>query len=204
LAVAFPLRLTPGPGQGLVHILDADGRIAHSAEVESTIQTGLMAARNLAPATDAGFWTAPMNENWIRRYDSAGTRQRHLNIARSWLKPWSETSSSDPYTTRPLPRVVGIAELSENALLVIGYVADPAWQPRNREEVVSASENLNALYDTVIEVVDASTGDILVTRRHADALRLVQSSRDLIFAARETDEGDIKAAIFRVVLIGCS
>src|SRR5688572_13317025 len=198
-----PLRRQPGErNSGLVHVLNADGRISQSLEPDSARRWSADEVRLITRRSGGGFWLSPVNDNALRRYGTAGALEAEIRIRRTWLQPWSDDDPEyfEPYMRQPRPRVVDMTEFAPDRMLVLGRVADAQWKASDREPVVLPDENLDVLHDTIVDVINVSTGSAVATLRHPAYLRLVRGSQDLVFAAVETPEGDIKAVVHRVVL----
>jgi hypothetical protein len=198
LVVSYRLRQS-GNVSALVHILDRSGRIAKSVEFDSTATQSPDFARQVAGSSDGGFWVAPVNDNWLRKYTSNGILARQLRVRRAWMIPSRGVPFGlQPYLERPRPRLYSMRETGSRRLLTLGHVADAEWRAADREPVVNANENINSLYDSVIDVIDSNSGEVLATARHPQYLRIVENSDDLVAAAQETTEGDVKAVLYRI------
>lgn len=84
---------------------------------------------------------------------------------------------------------------------MVTRVADENWQPR-RETPVRPTDPQNHVYDTILSLVDAQTGDVLVSRRSPDRLMAVHNSSNLFASSREVVSGDIHVVIWRVRIAG--
>ncbi len=132
-----------------------------------------MAPRLLAPASEGGFWLGRMD-----RYDFE-LRQADGPVARRVTRaaPWMEGADGPiglPTTIRPNPRIVALQDDGER-LWVWGFVAAPGWaptatsaEPLGGSGLPSATE-LTQLFDTIVEVLDRGTGELVASTRLAGA-----------------------------------
>lgn len=111
--------------------------------------------------------------------------------------PWfgRPTVQSSPSTIRSI--VMGMAE-TEGVLWTSTFVPkDPGR--RNRDERITNALS-NDMYDTVIEAIDVSTGDLLATRRISGAMRgFFENS--LVVSSTEDDQGVPYLHIWNVALV---
>lgn len=196
--IAYPL--WQRGSYGLAHLIDGDGRVTYTIETAANRGAPMDDYRHLAPSWDGGFWVAPMNDNWLHKYSPSGELELALRVDRPWLVPWRGTVVGEGALVRPRPRVTGIREYAPGRLLVTAFVADSGWVRREREDPLTASDDRNAMYDTIIEIVDAGTGKILASLRDPLALRLLRASNDMLFAAVESEDGDIHAVVYRALV----
>lgn len=89
-----------------------------------------------------------------------------------------------PTRVKPAPRMVGVLEISPDVLLFLLHVADSDWK-----RVASApldKLDFDVLFDTVIDIVDAKTGELYTSTRYDRRLLFVRGSRYLWMYAADT------------------
>jgi hypothetical protein len=94
--------------------------------------------------------------------------------------------------------VHGISQLGEARLLLATLVADERWSPIANLGADISRLDTAALYDTVLEVIDVSTGIVVGETRVDVPLQMVRGGNDLVSAVRETGSGDHRVVVWRV------
>jgi hypothetical protein len=132
-----------------------------------------VAPRLLAPASEGGFWLGRMDrfDFELRRAD--GSVARRVTRAAPWMEG-ADGPIGLPTTIRPNPRIVALQDDGEH-LWVFGFVAAPGWaptatsaEPLDGSGLPSATE-LTQLFDTIVEVLDRSTGELVASTRLSGA-----------------------------------
>lgn len=132
----------------------------------------------LASAAQGGLWAARAAYAYeLHRYDSIGREMAVLTPQREWFTPWSIDPASPAQDIRqtPLhPRVTGLHELPGGRLVVLVITADQVYSASKSLPTVPegaaplSPEEYSRYVDSVIEVIDATTGDLIASRRLDD------------------------------------
>lgn len=125
----------------------------------------------LAAAQDGGFWVGEQNRYRLDLLDVAGNHRERVERKAAWFEPYEKWSP--PYEDPPLPRLWSAQEDGKGRLWTMLYVADrhfvPLAEPRRDTDLNAPRGPKNPTFDTVIEVIDLSTGTVVGQRRF-DAL----------------------------------
>ena len=115
---------------------------------------------------------------------------------------WFDPGPPRPGTpvTAPPPSVVASLWFQDGLLWVGTWVADADWRadPTGRGSV--NPRHVGTLFDTVMEVIDPSTGEVIAHARHDEALRR-SGDGALLFGVRQTG-GVSRALIYEARLVG--
>lgn len=192
-----------------LHRITAAGEIAASfGDLDPTVLPNEQwISGRLIAGEDSSVWSVPAAGNYeLEQWSSAGTRTRVLRRDTDWYpntgKIWNQTAGRPPYSR------MRALWLSDGLLWVVALVPAKEWKDgtgpvRTYEGGIRIYEitDLNKTFDTVVEVIEASTGDVLATRRFDEAFGLdiathhvgvVHENRDITFTL----------SVFRLALIG--
>lgn len=163
---------------GRAPILVLDNQLAIRATIGAVARDLDSNQYVLAAAVRGGLWAARAAYVYeLHRYDSTGREMAVLTPQRGWFLPWSTGPASAAQDIRqtPLrPRVAGLHELPGDKLAVLVITADQAVsarksRPTGPEETAPLSpEEYSRYVDSVIEVIDATTGELIASRRLDD------------------------------------
>jgi hypothetical protein len=167
-AVGFPL-----------HRVDASGNIVRSfgftvRDTSATAQPTLW--RSLTPSRAPGRFHAAHTQSYIiEEWDTAGRKFREIVRDASWFHAWTTQPHTGPDAPAPQPRLFAVFEDGEHRLWTFVTVPQPDWkQYLHRLPVRDGEPNpgwsiggvtLNTGFDTIVEVIDLSTGRLLVSQR---------------------------------------
>jgi len=149
------------------------------------------------PAT---VWLGRTNQYQIEKWDTAG---RHLLTLRRGVD-WYPTWGVDP--TQPIaergPVLGAIEEDAERRLWVFFIVPDPAMSQTasigGRVGISALVAQTQGLLDTVVEVIDPSSGRLLASRRFADPVHSLGGRYG--YTMRESPSGYVFADVWELVL----
>ena len=139
----------------------------------------LALARAIAATVDKpGFWAVPRNSYAIERWSVQGKRERVLERRAPWFEPYEDHTDltigpDDP----PRPQVMSLFQDQNGLRWTFVIVPDPDWRQGLVERrdpqhgTYYAYESYDRVFDTRIEVMDPSTGDLVASHRFNDALR---------------------------------
>jgi hypothetical protein len=129
----------------------------------------------ITSARGGGVWAARAAYSYdITRYDASGREVARLTPVRDWFAAWEPIS--DPalrdFRRSPLrPRVTAMQELENGNLQMLIITADANFVPlegQSSGESQIDAEQFRRYVDTVIEIIDPSTGEIVASRRLDD------------------------------------
>ena len=183
-----------------VSILDSNGIILRSLE-PIEVQHGV-GVTLLTEHSGGGFWLMHSNDSEIRRRSSEGELEASVEVQREWFQEWTEFLPGEGITVPPRPYNSSISEISPGRLLITTWVPEEGWEPISSDGSFRPTEiNWSDYYDTIIEAVDARTGEVLAFSREEKALYLVRGTLDHFHSVREEDDGHIAQEIWKVALV---
>jgi hypothetical protein len=159
-----------------LHILDAKGRTLQSYGVEvPTFRSDNLYSltRAIAAAADGRVWIVPR----LRYEPSLWTHsEKQVEIQRgaNWFPP-QLTLQSPGGARRPNPWVSGLWHDGGELLWVLVHVPDSRWSPPPQRGMPQGERGPPIVwdreYDTILEVINTRTGQLLATRRFDEMLR---------------------------------
>jgi hypothetical protein len=192
-----------------------DGRVSQAALLDAT--WGLLkplepaspetAVRGLqmAASSRGGAWLLHPGSSEVKHLSNEGELVTAVSIRRRWFEPWvgQPRAPGEGVYSRPRPSNAGLSELSPESLLVITSVASPAWKPAASpgEPLRPAETSILGNMDTMLEVVDSSTGEVLAASKVPGVLRGVSGAPDCVFATRQENDGHVTILLWKVELI---
>lgn len=191
-----------GTGPPLYHV-DAGGQ--QLGVFGDTLPTGTRDWRwvHLASTGDGAFWSAPhYGRLEFQKWGAPGRLVRTLSLDRAYFVEYTKYARQSP-STPPDPQLIGFWSDSTDALWIVVVVPDPKWpeglgSPAPGEGgTYYPIEDVDKVFDTVIERVDAETGASLASWRIDPAvLRVIEP---WILQSIKTDEdGWFQAHIWQV------
>lgn len=147
--------------------------------------------RNLALGKDGVVWTASRTRYRLRAWDlSSGEKTRVLERTADWFQP--NPAENPPAEEQPLPAVESIGFDSDGHLLVLTAVAALDWKdhmvPKQvAGRIIDQPDSMDGIYDTIIEVVDPESGQLLASQRFPDLIWGCQGG--ILFGLSEDDMG---------------
>lgn len=159
-----------------LHKLDAAGRIVHSFGAEVPVYRSdatYLLNRALSVAEGNRVWSAPGP-----RYEPGlwSLTEKVVEVRRevAWFPPQISVVSPGR-AQRPSPWVTGVWSEGGQRLWIKLQVPDANWRPRP-QEVIAMGERAPPIewdreYDTIVEVIDIRTGQLLASQRFDQYLR---------------------------------
>lgn len=194
-----------------------DGRVSQAALLDAT--WGLL--RPLEPASPetavrgmqmaassrGGAWFLHPGSSEVKYLSNDGELETTVSIRRTWFEPWVGQPPRAPgegVYSRPRPSNAGLSELSQGRLLLITSVPSAEWKPAvlPGEPLRPANASILGSMETMIEVVDSATGEVLGALKVPEVLRGVAGAPDCLFATREEEDGHITIQVWKVELRG--
>lgn len=197
-----------GSGRGAslpIHVISADGvELRTLAPPESLRNTGRGGPTTIAASSEPGaFWVADRNGYEVHLMDVEGRVLRTIARDVDWFPEWTEWQA--PFEDPPLPRLFSVQEDHLGRLWVMLSVAATDFQPLpgSLESAGAGANdpmgNPNPSFDTVIDVLDARTGELIATRRFS-ALIVEFLPRQHIAIPEIEPDGDQAFRIVQLVL----
>ncbi len=208
--VVVPTRTSTPPNR--VHIVGSDGRVRASfARAPRAYPDPGQDYNETVGAVGAshrygGLWFSKWNDYALQLF--VGGRLRKVLVRDAdWFRPWE---GPDVVRNAPKrPTIEAVAERPDGLLTVIATVVDANFD-QNRAVIIlgqglgetrAGTLPLRLMWDSVVEIIDPETGEIVGAVRSDDYLRSpVGGDGTLLYAAREDDIGRYRVFVYRVVL----
>ncbi len=149
-----------------IHLVAPDGAVIRSfggGEVRSrTRPFALSMIRDVARESDSSFWVARRDRYTLELWNTAGVRERVLDLQRDWF-PLLTKNPGDPRYERPATTLRSFHRDASGHLMVVLLRAVAGWQPEPRPAGQPTAVPMNAIskYEYVVEVLDPITGELL-------------------------------------------
>lgn len=162
---------------------------------------GVTGLRHVSAAPGRGFWAAHITQYRLEKWDVEGSLLAAYRREADWFSPHHQGMKADP-DTPPAPWLAAVHEDDAGLLWVLVLIADEEWYtglvPSGDGTFWWAPDRTDFL-DTMIEVVDPTTGSVLATYRWDYAARgFVDGSHLAVY--RESPVGVPRVEIWRVAL----
>ncbi len=191
-----------------LHLLDPAGRVVRSFGTEHPlVRPGELTrgVRRIARASAGGVWSARYAHRYeIQLWTLNGTLVRELTRRVAWFEEYDRYWSSSP--ERPAaPLILGVWEDAGGMLWVYTRVGDRNWRRGlGRERLVEGQrsyeiDNPDLLFDTMVEVIDPTRGELVASFRRDDLWGLVIAP-GLLGQVRENDDGAYRIEVQRISL----
>lgn len=177
-----------------LHLVNASGRVSHSfgATVPQPARLGSHALIRAVTTGDGGkVWTAQWNRYELTLWSLEG---KVLEIVRQ--APWFPVqimSQSPGRGLRPTPSVAGIWADGQGQIWVVAHIPDSRWRPPPPEMIPQGERgppiDYDREYDTMIEIIDTRTGQLLASQRFDQHFRFLMPGGYVIHD-REDDDGE--------------
>lgn len=189
-----------GPRQGRFGLarLDRSGDLIHAFGLREGALPG--PSTWVTEGTGTSILTGSFDRSVVERRTPGGEVLEEVRIDRSWFPEGVPHPAGAPFRERPEPRTVAARLLYGNTLILLSTVAASGWEPLSGgpPSFDPATLDLGALFDTVIETVDLTTGQVLARRVVEGALAPVSGSPALFYSTREDALGNVTISIWRV------
>lgn len=151
-----------------------------------------------SPRTPSGFWTANAWAYEVFRWREPDSLAESLVRDVSWF-PANAPYPADPFQgSLPPASLVHVWEDTSGRLWTYSLVPDPNWIPGSPAR--PSPEWFRSTFDTMIEVIDISTGRLIASGSHDGRLGMVCGS-ELMYTVVETVDGDTRVQILSPALI---
>lgn len=196
---AYHTNLRTGDGHWYdVSLLDSEGNLIQPVRItDEPPEVGAV----VTPGTAGGFWMLSYSDLQLRKYSSRGELRKTVSIRSNWFVPWETAPEGAGFSRPPRPRHVGLRDLGDGTLLLVSLVADPGWHPPERTEnglIRITTLDTNRLYDSVVELVDEASGEVIAHELLSESVGLVSGAEDLLFSTHVDDLGHVHTQIWEV------
>lgn len=187
----FHSRPTPSGNSPLFALVDWPGGKA-SPFGASTGEHGEHDEWVVAPAVGGGYWAASIWD--YRIYRSIGDTELRPEIDRdvAWFPDGGRWSPGLLDLARPKPVLLHLYEASAGELCTYTLVADDGWKPRAID--MKSPDWYRSTFDTVVEVIDVDSGNVVSYSRFDDWLAPVCGT-GMVYSVFETLDGEIGAVL---------
>lgn len=161
--------------------------------------------RPIAFAPPDHLWAARVNQYRMELWStSRGQLVTVLERDARWFPPWTN-HSGEIDVDEPPPRLLSMRVDAQGLLWVLTMVADANYKPiaqriPGRERPVWTVADEARLNDTIIEVIDPTTGRLIASRRFPQALSRFVGS-DLVLETIVDDEQDVALRLWSIRLL---
>lgn len=177
----------------LFHQFDRDGQPVRSFGNAVQPDSALDLENWFVVAAPHGrFWTGSIWSYELRRWRAPDTLDIEVSREVDWFRSPSVFPEGVYVTVPPPPMLLHAWEDSNGKLWTYTAVADPKWAPGLK--VAPSPEWQAKTFDTVIEVIDLATGQLLASTRHPSRLGIVCNS-PLLYGVDETPNGDLRVSV---------
>jgi hypothetical protein len=178
------------------HILGTDGQPALSFGNDSRDPQGEFVEGNWRTVSYSGgdrVWVGPLGEYRLEAWDTTGVHLKTLIRSAEWFQHWDRRSARQPFGEEPNPILLSAHEDARGRLWVISRVPDRNWKPGFKEPAYEE------VYDTVLEVIDPLSGDLVASQRFdgEEHLFLYFISADLLTSFSVNDVGLERVHVWR-------
>lgn len=177
-----------------LHFLGKDLEIVRSfAPTERTEgpEWQVLQSRGISRSIDGLIWAHPTNSYLVEEWDpSTGNRHRAFERTVEWFEPWVDHRSLS-LEAPPQPRLAGVWQDDDGLLWTVSAVAAEKWHeglvvlPGFNDLWIEYPEQF---WDSIIEVIDPSTGQLLLSERVPQALG--RFTNDGLVIGRRYPEGE--------------
>lgn len=183
----------------LFHVFDRQGAEVGAFGVPTQPDSSLDLENSLITAAPGGrFWTASIWSYELKRWAAPDSLNLTVQREVSWFPQFSGYPTGVYQSAPPPPLLLHAREDDGGRLWTFAAIPDPAWTPGMK--VKPSPEWFERTFDTMIEVIDISSGKLLASYRHPSRLAAVCGS-ELMYSAVETAEGDLRVQIVRPRLV---
>jgi hypothetical protein len=185
-------------------LLDSQGKLLQELGGSDSASLAVKSPRWLARGNDGSYWTMPMQFRWrLEHWDSTGALIKAIDRNPAWF-PHYQQMLALTHTQPPQPTVQAFWVDSAGRLWVLGRTGDPTWAKGLgpvRAGVTGAVAPIldpDKVYDTVIELRDAATGE-LISQTRFDVSYPFMVEPGVVMRVLDTPEGWKRAELMRVV-----
>jgi hypothetical protein len=158
-----------------LQVVEADGRVSRSfGAVKPSFRRDRHedVLRLTTLESDSLIWSADVNQYRLQLWSLDGSLVREIRREVNWFEPWStQVAREDRERVPPVPRTIAIQRDSAGLLWILIRVAGRDW----KSALVSSKDpygrpmlgigDKNVYHDTIVEVIDPRTNQLLASTR---------------------------------------
>ncbi len=190
-------RTPSGPTEALFHLINSEGGDAQQFG-EASREDPELDGYVIAAAEPDGFWTASIWTYELFLHRSPFSLETKLLRRVGWFPPGGKYVDGMPFSIPSAPVLKHLWDSGNGELWVYSLVPDESWEPDipldPRHEWARRS------FDTIIEVIDLDTGEVVASGRYDEMLGAVCGS-PLAYAIVESEDGDTRIQVFRPTIV---
>jgi hypothetical protein len=195
-----------------LHRVNPAGEIVRSFGADTPIyRTGMsnVFKRFLAPSSAPGqFHAAQFQAYVVERWDTAGRKVGEIVRDADWFRPWTTQPKLTPDAPARNPVLFAIREDRQGRLWTFSEVPQADWKKHVHQSPYREGEPTNWFIggvtrndgaDTMVEVIDLASGQLLVSQRF-DQMLWKMFEDGFVYSDGEDDVGNSYVDIWRIVL----
>ncbi|HEX9832624.1 MAG TPA: hypothetical protein VGA66_05970, partial [Mycobacterium sp.] len=179
-------------------LLDGEGNVLRRVGQSDAL---VPSPRRIIAGREGTVWTLAMTHRWrMEQWDLDGNRIAELILAPAWFTPHDALTAPGP-DRPPQPAVQDGWIDTDGNLWVVGKAPDPNWRDGVGSPVdgVSPITDADRAYDTIVEVRDGATGNVLAEARFDGAYPFIAEA-GVLMRVRTTSAGWHVAELARVLV----
>jgi hypothetical protein len=178
-------------------LLDNDGAVLQRI---GTPDSTVPSPRKMIAGTEGTIWTVAMTHRWrLEQWDLSGTLLRRFEVAPEWFAEYGELEAPTPERA-PQASVQDAWVDPAGRLWIVGKAGDPQWRDGLQSgESGSAIDDVDRVYDTVVEVRDGTSGAVLAHARFDVSYPFI-AEPGVLMRVQDTAEGWHRAELVRVMV----
>lgn len=189
-----------------IHRLLKDGTIARSFGIgvpQYRADLRAQLSRVVGPGRDGSIWAAAPGRYVLDRWNPiSGDKVDSVRVISAWFR--ESARFGDDLLVRPSPLIESLWEDDLGFVWVLIRDADKDWRPsseRNRTMATgSTPEEIDALYDWVLEVVDPDGGRVVASKRLPTVHRIRPSTQSVSLLSSGPDSSHVVHNVWKVYL----
>ncbi|TVR66749.1 MAG: hypothetical protein EA422_01330 [Gemmatimonadales bacterium] len=210
IVVQAPVEAPAGQGT-VMQIVDLDGTSRRGIGVTSarplSLRVPFDGVRKLARGTEpATVWSSYVNRYEMSLFAESGEERIRLIRSAPWFVPYDTYLVGEPFIEPQRPRVEGVIQGGDGLVWTLisraaeGFepMSDPGSQEVAGEMRIDPYVDFNQYLDTIIEVLDLTTREVVARQTFEGQLRFVDTPNDevLLFAVRPDESEELMVEIF--------
>lgn len=194
----FLFHRTPlGPTEALFYLTDSDGKGGQQFG-EVTQEVPELDGQVIAPGDPEGFWTASIWAYELFLHKSPVSAAKRVIRRVDWFPPGGKYVDGMPFSIPSPPVLKHLWDNGDGQVWVYSLVPDRSWEPNIPLSPLHEWGRLS--FDTIIEVLDMGTGEVVASGRYDEMLGTVCGS-PLAYAVVDSEEGDTKIQVFQPTVV---
>jgi hypothetical protein len=164
--------------------------------------------RIVSAGSSGTIWVGRTNRYLVEQYSSGGRLLRTITSTPSWHEDWATHPTHGPDVERPVSILRAVREDDQQRLWLLFHVAKSDWRAQARPSRIEHPGGVKMTdwsnyVDTVVDVIDLSSGRLLQTRRFPGMFNSYLTGGENLFEARhEQSSGHVRISLWRLVLEG--